>query len=335
MRNLARLLFIVCAFFVLFALLPQTPAQAISPSKLIIRLGSPNDVSPALDGPSFFFQGNGRPDIAPFQVHINQVANAPLDVVVLGASFPASGSLTPECDGIMTLNNVNSCTTVTPTKQSEVNDPQVLATVNAAEIVYWGGGNQCNYVAWQGTPLHAAVKNVVARGGGEGGGSAGLAIQGDLAAYDGCRGSVTSGEALANPYRNSISFTYDFFHWQNFGGTITDSHLVERNRMGRLMAFLCRQLQEGRTNVAYGVGVDANTSLLIDKNGAGRVYGNVAYVVVADHAPEQCVAKTPVTFSNYKIWKLPAGSAYNFAHRPTTGYYLRSVNNGVIDADPY
>jgi cyanophycinase-like exopeptidase len=48
-----------------------------------------------------------------------------------------------------------------------------------------------------------------------------------------------------------------------------------------------------------------------------------------------CVAGTPLTYSNYKIWKVAPGGTFNLANRPTTGYYLRSVNNGVIDQNPY
>jgi cyanophycinase-like exopeptidase len=299
-----------------------------------IRLGSPDDVTPTLIGPSYFLQGNGAPLANAFQVHINQVASAPLDVVILAASFPSSGSQTPECDTIITLNNVNSCETVTIPKTSLANDPGATEAINDAEIVYFAGGNQCNYVGWKGSTVYNAAKNVVARGGGMGGGSAGLAIQGEYV-YDGCAGSVLSSEALSNPYHRYISFTYDYFNWQNLEQIITDSHLVERDRIGRLMAFVARQIQDGKTTAAYGVGIDTGSVFVIDKNGLGALYGNVAYVVLGDHTPENCTSGQPLTFSNYKIWKVTAGGAYNFANRPTTGYYLRSVTDGVISSDPY
>ena len=43
----------------------------------------------------------------------------------------------------------------------------------------------------------------------------------------------------------------------------------------------------------------------------------------------------PLTYSNYKIWKVLTGGTFDLRNRPATGYYLRSVNNGVIDANPY
>jgi cyanophycinase-like exopeptidase len=319
---------------------PAVPAMAGKGggSVDIIRLGNPADVAPAsLTGPSFFLQGNGAPTASYFENHVDQVATAPLDIVVLAASFASGGtSQSIECEALIAQmpTKINSCETITITKASGANDATATADVEKAEIVYFAGGDQCNYVGWRGSSVYAAVQNVVARHGGVGGGSAGEAIQGDYI-YDACRGSVTSSEALANPYRNSISFTYDFFPWQNLDQIITDSHFVERNRMGRTMAFVARQIQDGKTSAAYGLGIDANTAVLIDKNGLGQVYGGVAYVVLGDHAPEQCAARTPLTFSNFKIWRLSAGSTYNFASRPTSGYYLRSVADGVISANPY
>lgn len=300
----------------------------------IIRLGNAADAAPALIGPSTFLQGNGAPGTTAFQAHIDQVASAPLDIVVLAASFPTSGSSTPECDALMGLSNVNSCTTVTLTRASDANNASATAAINKAEIVYFAGGDQCNYVGWKGSSVYTAVKNVVARGGGVGGGSAGLAIQGDYV-YDACVGSVLSTEALANPYHRYITFTYDFFKWPNLGQTITDTHFEQRDRMGRLMAFVARQVKDGKTAAAYGVGVNEDTTLLVDKNGLGKVYGDAAYIVLADHTPEQCVSKKPLTYSNFKIWKLTDGQTFDFKNRPASGFYLRSVTNGVIAGDPY
>jgi cyanophycinase-like exopeptidase len=78
------------------------------------------------------------------------------------------------------------------------------------------------------------------------------------------------------------------------------------------------------------------TSVVVDKNGLATVMGDgPAYFVLADHAPEVCQPGVPLTYSNFKIWKVPAGGTFDLKNRPTTGYYLRSVTNGVINADPY
>ena len=51
-----------------------------------------------------------------------------------------------------------------------------------------------------------------------GGTSAGEAVQGEFT-YDGCAGSVTSSQALGDPYHRAVTFTYDFFNWALHGVT--------------------------------------------------------------------------------------------------------------------
>jgi cyanophycinase-like exopeptidase len=118
--------------------------------------------------------------------------------------------------------------------------------------------------------------------------------------------------------------------------TITDTHFVTRDRMGRTLAFLARQIQDGKAASALGVAVNEATSLEVTKNGLATVVGDgPAYFILADHAPGVCRAGVPLTYSSYKIWKVPSGGTFDLRNRPATGYYLRSVNNGVIDANPY
>jgi cyanophycinase-like exopeptidase len=198
----------ILAVISLVVFLAVTPASAAPQASVsIIRLGNAADATPALNGPSYFFQGNGAPDPTAFQAHINQLVSAPLDIVVLAASLPTSGSKTPECDVLINLNNVNSCTTVTLTKSTDANNSQATAVVNNAESVYFAGGNQCNYVKWKGSSVYNAVKNVVARGGGIGGGSAGLAIQGEYV-YDARRYPTLITATLLSPIISSTGTIY-------------------------------------------------------------------------------------------------------------------------------
>ena len=106
--------------------------------------------------------------------------------------------------------------------------------------------------------------------------------------------------------------------------------------MGRTLAFLARQIQDGRTDSALAVAVNERTSLAVDRNGIATVMGEgPAYFILADHLPEVCQPKTPLTFSDYKIWRVDAGGRFNLRNRPTQGYYLRSVENGAITENPY
>lgn len=321
------------------ALLAGGPAQAQSDDEaaaVIHRRGQVLDAQPALHGPAFYLKGDGLPEAGSFNDFAHKLSDSPLDVVVLGASyFDYDG----ECKLLATLEQVNSCTTIALRRPEGASDPAALEALKHAEIIYFRGGNQCNLVAWRDTPVQEAVVQLVARGGGTGGGSAGLAIQGALAVYDGCKGSARSPLALASPYGATVSFAPSLFDWEPLDATLTDSHFVKRDRMGRLMTFLCRQLANGKRDDAWGLGIDEGSTIVIDREGLGTVYGDVAYMVHADRSSSGCEGDgeetSPVTYLGFKVWRLPVGSTYDFYDRPAEGYYKIDVVEGVLSANPY
>ncbi|HET9229373.1 MAG TPA: Type 1 glutamine amidotransferase-like domain-containing protein [Thermoanaerobaculia bacterium] len=298
--------------------------------------GNAGDVVISMAGPAHDLGGGSTDVDAAIQWMIDQVrgctsCSTKVDVVILRSSGSNGYN-----DYIFAMNGVDSVETLVITSARDSNTAAVRDTVRNAEVIFFAGGDQCDYVKYfKGTLVETAVEDVYSRGGGVGGTSAGTAIQGEFT-YDGCAGSATSAEALSNPYHRRISFTYDFFHWANLQRTITDSHFAQRDRMGRTMSFIARQIQEGRAANVLGVAVNEVTSVVVDRNGLATVMGDgPAYFVLGDHVPEVCQAGTPLTYSNFKIWKVPSGGTFNLQNRPTTGYYLRSVTNGVISANPY
>ncbi|MCO5976963.1 cyanophycinase [Ideonella oryzae] len=308
-------------------------AQAEGDSLVLHRLGAAENAVAALRGPALYLKGDGPPDSASFAAFLRQVSGDRLDVVVLGASYP---DWEGECRTITGLDQVNSCTTIVIRQPQDAADPAVLDAIRRAEVVYFRGGDQCNFMHWRDSPLPAAVRQVVQRGGGTGGGSAGLAIQGSLAVYDGCQGSVTSPSALAEPYRDNVSFSEHLFDWSALRNTLTDSHFVKRDRMGRMMAFLCRQLAVGHTAQAWGLGINEGAAVVIDRNGLGTVHGDTAYMVLADRPSESChQGADPVSYAGYKVWRLDAGQQFDFNQRPRTGYYRVDVVQGALTTDPY
>jgi cyanophycinase-like exopeptidase len=153
--------------------------------------------------------------------------------------------------------------------------------VERADIVLFAGGDQANYVRWKGSELIAAVKRVYARGGIEGGGSAGLAIQGAVV-YDSVAADrilpddeeVHTKDAVRDPMERAISFTTNFFAWPALANAITDTHFARRDRFGRLAAFMARALQERLVSGdrIYGVAVDEDAVLLVDRSGVATLY---------------------------------------------------------------
>jgi len=319
-------------------LLPLGSARAAEATVTRYLTGNPADVSPPLFGPAHDLGGGSTDVDAALQWMIDQVRGcagpacaAKLDVVVLRSSGGAGYN-----DYIFAMNGVDSVETLVVTGAADADAAEVEETVRRAEVVFFAGGDQCDYVRFfKGTRVEGAVDSVYARGGGVGGTSAGTAIQGDFG-YDACAGSVASAEALADPYHGRVTFTYGWFAWPHLEQTITDTHFVARDRMGRTLAFLARQIEDGRARKALAVAVDEVTSVVVDRKGLATVMGaGPAYFVLADHRPEVCRPGAPLSYSGYKVWKVAAGGTFDLARRPTEGYYAVSVTRGALAADPY
>lgn len=328
MRFVPRRVLLSVLAFTLFSL----PASA----KVVQRLvGDPADVTPALSGPAVLMEGGAADSVPAIQAMIDAVRGCTgcattLDVVILDAygtnDYP---------DFMPALNGVNSVQSFTTSRRDESYLPEIVDAVRNAEIVFFDGGDQCNYVTqFMGTPIDDAVKSVYARGGAVGGVSAGMAIMGGIV-FDACSKSVTSAGALSNPYHGGITFTYGFFGFNDLTNAITDTHFSARDRMGRLMTYLARQIADGVTTSAVGIGGNEGSGILLGSNGVATVYGADAYFVLADHAPELCAPKKPLTYSNFKVWKVSPGGSFDLRNLPTTGFTSISVTGGVLSASPY
>ena len=301
--------------------------------------GNAADAKPRkLHGPAYHLQGGGTDVGAAFQWLIDKVRGCEgdcavkLDLVVLRSSGGDGYN-----DYLFKMKGVDSVETLVIKDRADSDSAAVRDTVRGAEVVFFAGGDQCNYVKYfKGTEVERGVESVHARGGGVGGTSAGLAIMGDVA-YDACSGgSARSTQSLANPYDKDISFTQDFFDWPPLRGIITDTHFVERDRMGRTLAFVARQLKDARYKRITALAVERETSVISDRRGQARVMGKgPVYLVLGDHAPEVCEPGRPLTYSNYKLWKLPSGATLDLEHLPTAGFYTVSVREGKILQDPY
>lgn len=322
------------AAFSLLALALCPPAAAKETRYLT---GDPADVRPRLHGPAYNLAGGGGDVAEAMQWLIDRVRGcdacaAKVDVVVLRSSGADGYN-----DFIAKMRGVDSVESLVIKSREDADSPGVGETIRNAEVVFFAGGDQCNYVRYfKGTGVERAVERVHARGGGVGGTSAGLAILGE-AVYDACPDvSAQSAAALRDPYNREISFTRDFFAWPALRGTITDTHFVERDRMGRLLVFLARLIQDGGYRRVLGVAVERETSLVVDRAGLARVVGKgPAYFVLADRRPEVCAPGTPLSYSGYKVWRRARGETFDLRRRPRAGYYLVSVAGGKILSPPY
>jgi cyanophycinase len=294
--------------------------------------------SPPLAGPVHIL-GGGGPDVEEaIQWMINQVRGSAtyshkVNVVVLRTYGSDDYNRV-----IYDMQGVNYVETLVISNRQDANRPEILEKVKNAGVIFFAGGDQCEYIrSWKNTKLESVIKSVYAKGGGIGGTSAGAMIQSDYV-YDACASSeagIETREALEDPYQD-ITFTYNFFPWSHLRGTIIDTHFDRRKRMGRIMAFIARQIQDGVSNSVLGIAISEETSVVVDKSGIAKVMGRgAAYFVLGDHPPEECKPRTPLTYYDYKIWRVPRGDTFNLRDLPTRGYYLRSVKRGRFDSDPY
>ena len=293
-------------------------------------------LSPQQTGPVYDL-GGGGPDVdEAIQWMINKVREPrsyekKVDVIVIRNSG-GDGYNEP----ILEMDGVSSVKTLIISDREEASKENVVKNIEDAEVIFFAGGDQCQYLRnYLNTGVDRAVKSVIARGGAVGGTSAGAMIQSDFV-FDACSKTVTSETSLEDPYQD-ISLRQNFFHWNNLQSTVIDTHFYERDRMGRLMTFVARLLRDGRSSDALGIGIDEGTSLIVDQNGLATVVGdNFVYFVLGDHLPKKCEPQKPLTFRNFKIWKKKSDETFDLSNRALNNdYYKVSVKNGVILTDPY
>lgn len=239
---------------------------------------------------------------------------------------------------------VNSVETIMIDSRTKADLSTVAQKIRNAEALFIAGGDQWNYVNyWKNTATEDAINYLLnTKKVSVGGTSAGLAILG-AAYYSAQTGSVTSAQALINPYHRYVTLGQaDFLTHPFMLNTITDSHYSQRDRQGRHITFLARLMKDFSYSTVKGIGVDEQTAVCIDETGIGKVYGtNSAYFLKNENlAPETCISATPLTWNrnamavvSYKITGSQTGNGmfnttnWTFSGGNTFYYY---VNNGVL-----
>ena len=235
------------------------------------------------------------------------------------------------------LGGVDSCESFVFKQRSASWDPFVLEKIRNAEAIFIDGGNQWNYVSlWRDTPVEDAI-NAAALTKPVGGISAGLAVQGEFC-YGARLGTIRSDQALKDPFYSHVWLVNDFLRLPFLGGTITDSHFVARDRMGRLVTFLARIVNDGWAEQARGIGVDESTTVAVDQRGRAQVFGvGTAYFLQTNGAPEVCVKGEPLTFTNVSVYKVSPGASFDLTKltgQGGTAYSLSAIAGVLSSTQP-
>ena len=235
------------------------------------------------------------------------------------------------------LCHVNSVATLIVPSREAASDAEVAQIIGKAEAVFFAGGDQSEYINfWKGTRVEEAVNAAIRRGVPVGGTSAGLAVQGEYiysAQNDAPDGpDLSSKVALADPFQKQVVVVRGFLKNPLLADTITDSHFVKRDRMGRLLVMMARVLDEGRVKELRGIGIDQETAVLLEGDGTATVVGRgAAYFLRAGIRPAKLKAGEPLNFGPVSAVKLSQGGRFYLkSWIGETSPYAYTVKAGVV-----
>lgn len=289
--------------------------------------GSPADVSPATHG-GLLLAGGGTDQPDAFRWLIKKSGGG--DIVVLRASG---------ADGyhpfVMRLGGVDSIESFVVHSRDASTDPMLLDRLKKAEAIFFAGGDQSRYVRFfKDSPVEDVVNAAAKRGVPVGGTSAGLAILSEFS-YSAMNDSTTTVEATANPFHTNITLDRDFLAMPHLAGIITDSHVIERNRLGRTVAFMARLKRDGwlGTRPARAIAIDRETAVLVEPDGTATIAGpKTAYFMQATGAPQRCEAGAPLTYFPVSVYTVTNAATFNLVKWTGTGGTTSemSVKDGIV-----
>lgn len=237
------------------------------------------------------------------------------------------------------LGDVDSCETIIFLEPEAADNPFLAEKIRNAEALFIAGGDQWNYVSmWKGTLVEEAIHHVYyEKHAPVGGTSAGLAVLGEFV-FSAENDTVESDDALRNPYNRRVCLERDFLAFPNMEDTITDSHFVARDRMGRLVTFLARIVEDDWAESARGIGIDEKTALGVEPDGTVTMFGAckdgtaAAYFLETHGQPEVCDPKTPLTFGGISVYKMYGDATFNLVTWDGVGgiEYTLSAEDGVL-----
>ena len=321
----------IARIYLLFLLVCPMLAPAASAKWKYFRAGNSADSSAKPRG-GYALMGGGAQQDPAFRFLCERANGGDFLILRANTEDDYAKKVNEEIRGLCPLNSVG---TIVFTDREDSDDPKVVQTIEQAEAIFFAGGDQSNYVRfWQDTPVQDALNRHIAGGKPVGGSSAGLAILGEFS-FASIIDTIHSPEALADPFGNKVTISRDFLRIPLLGGTITDTHFAKRDRMGRLVVFLARILQDGWATRVRAIAVEENAAVLLEPDGSAKVAGaGQAYFLEARNSPEVCRRKTPLRFPGISVHRAPPGTSFNvktWSGEKGDDYQL-SAENGELKA---
>lgn len=224
-------------------------------------------------------------------------------------------------------------------------DPFVLDAIARAEAVWIAGGDQAKHVrCWKGTPVLKAIEAAVARGVPVGGTSSGLDVLGEFLFSSendtDTMDNLRSEDALGDPFHAQITLVRDFLNLPQLGGVILESHFVQHDRMGRLVTFLGRIIENGWTSEARGIGIQSNTALLVEPDGSSRIVAGpdaiapAAYFLRIAKDSSMCRVGEPLVARLVAVDQVRPGQTFSLLTwmGPGTISFSLAASEGVLES---
>jgi cyanophycinase len=292
-----------------------------------IRMGNPADVATVTRG-GVLFEGGGRDVDAAYQWMCAKANGGDLLVIRASGTAAYNSYIRGLCPAL------NSVATLIVHDRTGAEQTFVKDTILKAEALFIAGGDQANYVNYYaGTPVAAGIEALAKRGVPVGGTSAGNAVLAQFG-YSALTGSVTSKQALVNPFTPLITIENGFLNVSPMlRGIFTDDHFAARDRMGRLIAFLARVIQDGEASQVSAIATDERTAFLMEPDGRGVVAGaGAAYFLRTAGPPEVCKPGTPLTFRNVSVYRVRDGGDFDVSKWTSSGgtSYSISAISGIL-----
>jgi len=266
---------------------------------------------------------------------------------------------------------LTSAETLIITSRIAANDPFVNQVVKTANALWIAGGDQSTYInLWKGTALEQTIAGLISRNIPVGGTSAGVNVLGQFV-FSALNGTVTSTQALSNPYNQYMTFDPTPFSGSSFlsipvlANTFVDPHLDSRDRMGRLVTFVARTIAPGSNSgcpggilatpqSARGIGIDVETALEIaidPTRGNHYVAHRVTNISTTSSSavhflrplspPSPCAPGTPLSMQGVFVEKLADSTTafditdwWNGGMNPNLYHYMVNETAGVQTPTP-